>query len=330
MSAANRLDWLIGEIARGRIAYVTLSYNPHTSTEKVKFTLEESYSQCGVYRPCVMNALNAIKVGLDSSIVTDKGHASTSTRKSVVQFWIKQITCNSQHTASQSDPNSSATVVNDVPAEISKVDVLTADIIGRMDITSSTPCITLTSDEAPAANGITTGADTAAPVPDVHNTDDTGEQLLASLITKWASSAPESVTHLLCNINQAVGDDQLDAALEQIKDLTDHIISSCEINQSILDWLGRASDISSRRLTYMITQWIRSAPDSVSHLVSNIQEAVEDAQLDYAVEHIHDLIEHVTATIEINTDILDWIDRANTILEVDKYFENNNDDDDGE
>ncbi len=80
----------------------------------------------------------------------------------------------------------------------------------------------------------------------------------------------------------------------------------------------------------MITQWIRSAPDRLSHLMSNIQEAVEDAQLDYAIEHIHDLIEHVTATIETNTDILDWIDRANTILEVDKYFENNNDDDDGE
>ena len=91
MSAPDRLIWLAAEIHRGRSAFVSFSYNDQQGSEKVKFTLTDEYSNNGVYRPCVMAALSAIQSSFESSIVTDKGHRSKSTRQTVVEFWAKEV-----------------------------------------------------------------------------------------------------------------------------------------------------------------------------------------------------------------------------------------------
>jgi hypothetical protein len=117
----------MAEVANGRGAHVTFSYNPSTTKEKVKFILERSYSDYGVHRPCLLNAINTIKASLEGSIVTDKGHASTSKGQSIVEFWIKQVTCSSQLIEFQTDQSPGPTTEDIALAEISAADSMDID-----------------------------------------------------------------------------------------------------------------------------------------------------------------------------------------------------------
>ena len=89
-TSANRLEWLIGEIQRGRAAHVSFSYNQETRREKVTFVLESNYHHQAGHRPCILGELDAVRCACDSSITTDKGH-SASNGKTTVEFWLKQL-----------------------------------------------------------------------------------------------------------------------------------------------------------------------------------------------------------------------------------------------
>ena len=90
MPAAQRLDWLIAQIANGRATTVSFSFNEATQREKVKFVLWNSFAACHVYRPAVLGALQSVSYAISHSIVTDKGHQSHTQGSSVIEFWIKQ------------------------------------------------------------------------------------------------------------------------------------------------------------------------------------------------------------------------------------------------
>ena len=70
MPSIQRLQWLAAEIHQGRTAFGTFSSNSESKKEKVKFTLEDSHSSHGAYRPCIMAALSGIQVARQESIVT--------------------------------------------------------------------------------------------------------------------------------------------------------------------------------------------------------------------------------------------------------------------
>lgn len=78
MVSVGRLQWLARQIHSGRAASVCSSYNQ--SREKVSFILEtETGDACiPVYRLCVMGALSAVQQAMQFSVVTDKGHRSSS------------------------------------------------------------------------------------------------------------------------------------------------------------------------------------------------------------------------------------------------------------
>jgi len=87
------LCWLISEISLGRSAFITFSFNSQTKKEKIKFVLEEAYSEAHIYRPILLSSLNAISAAIadgSGGIVTDKGHTSKSAKRTVVEFWVKQ------------------------------------------------------------------------------------------------------------------------------------------------------------------------------------------------------------------------------------------------
>jgi len=88
--SANRLLWLASEIHKGRLVFVSFSFNPQNRREKITFHLEDVYTGSNVYRPCIMAALSAIQLALTTSVVTDKAHKSHSTGSSIVEFWIRQ------------------------------------------------------------------------------------------------------------------------------------------------------------------------------------------------------------------------------------------------
>ena len=92
MAAAARIDWIACEIARGRTAAVSFHFNKQNSKETIKFILEPQ-SMCsaiGVFRPCVLHALNGVKAALAHNIVTDKGHEHKSTGCTIIKFWVEQ------------------------------------------------------------------------------------------------------------------------------------------------------------------------------------------------------------------------------------------------
>ena len=88
MPSLNRLNWLVNEVARGRSAHVSFSYNAATNTEKVKFVLDAVDGIC-MYRPCVLHALNSVKLAMADAVVTDKGHKHHSSKRSVVEYWVR-------------------------------------------------------------------------------------------------------------------------------------------------------------------------------------------------------------------------------------------------
>ena len=90
MTTADRLNWLVTEVHRGRNAFVSFSLNPSTCKEKVKFTLTSSCSATHIYRPCLLAALMGMRDAIDFSVSTDKGHTSKSSGDTVVEFWLKQ------------------------------------------------------------------------------------------------------------------------------------------------------------------------------------------------------------------------------------------------
>mmetsp|Transcript_8026 Transcript_8026/g.10461 ORF Transcript_8026/g.10461 Transcript_8026/m.10461 type:complete len:268 (-) Transcript_8026:28-831(-) len=90
MVCSERLRWLTEEIAAGRNAFVSFSFNDTAKKEKIKFTLQSGYIQHGTFRPALLGALASLQVAVDQGIATDKGHFSHSTSASVVEFWLKQ------------------------------------------------------------------------------------------------------------------------------------------------------------------------------------------------------------------------------------------------
>ena len=91
MVSSDRLLWLAGQVHSGRQASVSFSYNAELDREKVKFVLQPRVSKSRVvFRPCLMGALSAVQAACGHSIVTDKGHSSSS-GQSVIEFWIAQL-----------------------------------------------------------------------------------------------------------------------------------------------------------------------------------------------------------------------------------------------
>ena len=89
MPSMERLNWLIGEISRGRNAHVSFSGNAISQKEKIKFVLDAEIDGASFTRPCVLHALNAVKVAMSHGTVSDKGHWHRSSNTSVVEFWIQ-------------------------------------------------------------------------------------------------------------------------------------------------------------------------------------------------------------------------------------------------
>ena len=87
-SSACRLLWLSNEIASGREAFVSFSYNSANRKEKISFTLGSVLENASIYRPSLLCAINSVWSALDLFVVTDKGHKSVSRCRTVVDFWI--------------------------------------------------------------------------------------------------------------------------------------------------------------------------------------------------------------------------------------------------
>ena len=90
MTAVDRIQWIAQQVCMGRAVYATFSYNPSTLREKVKFIIEDSFSFQGVFRPSLLGAISAVSQAAEYSIVTDKGHRSSSKCATTIEFWLKQ------------------------------------------------------------------------------------------------------------------------------------------------------------------------------------------------------------------------------------------------